>query len=85
MVREEPLTMAVTQASGQVATAAVNEVTGQRLVSRAPSAEYKTGWDRIFGKKEVTARQEVDTLVEGGLTEQAAVEHLLQKAFDEKK
>jgi hypothetical protein len=38
--------------SGQVATAAVNEITGARLVSRAPTEAYKDGWDRIFGKKE---------------------------------
>lgn len=43
--------MPVTQKTGQVATAAVNEVTGQRLVSRNPSDAYKEGWDRIFGKK----------------------------------
>ena len=26
-----------------------NDVTGDRLVSRVPSEEYKDGWDRIFG------------------------------------
>lgn len=42
----------VSQATGQVATAAVNEITGARLVSRAPSEAYKSGWDRIFGSKD---------------------------------
>ena len=44
--------MAVTRGSGQVATAAVNEVTGKRMVTGTPSEAFKEGWDRIFGKKE---------------------------------
>jgi hypothetical protein len=43
--------MTISQKTGQVATAAVNEVTGARLVSRTPNEAYKDGWDRIFGAK----------------------------------
>lgn len=51
------MTGKVTPKSGQVATAATNPVTGDRLVSRAPSEEYKDGWDRIFGAKKVPEDQ----------------------------
>lgn len=44
--------MPISQKTGQVATAALNEVTGQRLVSRKANDAYKEGWDRIFGKKQ---------------------------------
>ncbi len=27
-----------------------NPITGDELISRAPTDEYKTGWDRIFGQ-----------------------------------
>ena len=27
-----------------------NPVTGDELISRAPTEEYKAGWDRIFGR-----------------------------------
>lgn len=50
--------MPISTTTGQVATAATNEVTGARLVSRAPSEEYKSGWDRIFGNKDTNAAEE---------------------------
>ncbi len=30
-----------------------NPITGDELISRAPTDEYKSGWDRIFGNRKV--------------------------------
>lgn len=29
-----------------------NDVTGDRLISKVPSDDYRNNWDRIFGKKQ---------------------------------
>jgi len=40
----------------------INEHTGAELKTKAATAEYLKGWDRIFGKKEVdwTSKNAVD-------------------------
>jgi len=47
----------------------INEHTGAELKTKAATAEYLKGWDRIFGKKEVDWTPEEDEAFEA-LTEQ---------------
>ena len=39
---------------------AKNDITGDSIMSRAPSKEYRDNWDRIFGKLE----KEADKILE---------------------
>lgn len=35
---------------------AKNDVTKALLISKAPSEDYRKGWDRIFGKKQISGK-----------------------------
>lgn len=50
-----------------------NDITGDALTSRASNAQYRDGWDRIFGSKK-PARGETQ-----------AIHHVDEAAFFEKK
>jgi hypothetical protein len=32
---------------------AINDITGDKLITKTASTAYRDGWDRIFGRKEV--------------------------------
>ena len=40
--------------------AAQNDITGDSLVSKPASSDYRSGWDRIFGKKEPVKVIQID-------------------------
>lgn len=43
---------------------AINDITGDALVSRVPSEAYKNNYDRIFGKKDRKKEAEKPDVVE---------------------
>ena len=40
----------------EVSNTAKNDITKALLISKAPSEDYRQGWDRIFGKKQISGK-----------------------------
>lgn len=40
----------------EVSNTAKNDITKALLISKAPSEDYRKGWDRIFGKKQISGK-----------------------------
>ena len=40
----------------ETSNTAKNDITKALLISKAPSDDYRKGWDRIFGKKQISGK-----------------------------